>query len=155
MLNQDPQKKISSITNRPRPIGVSDLNSTTGKQPRSGDYLGPEPNLAAGVNTTPQGAPPDTGASTPPEEKKGFLASMKEKLTNSGKEFLVKKVTGGAPPETEGPSRQVGAQEPPRPVGADSLPQVQKPKTSVPKPGGLRVPKLPNRPATPKIPKMR
>ena len=148
MLPQDPQKKISGITNRPRPIGTQDLNRSTGEQPSSGDFLGPKPNPAAQVNTAPQGTPPDTGETTPPQEKQGFLAAMKQKLTNSGKEYLVKKVTGEDAPKTEGPRRQVDTQGSPTPNLGQSPPKHERPTPEVPK---AKVPKPPKRPQMPKF----
>jgi len=146
MLNQDPQKKISGITNRPRPVSVQDLNKSTSTQPSKGSDLGPKPNLAAKAVTQPQGTPGDLGASTPPEEKKGFLAAMKQKLTKAGKTHLMEKITGETAPEGEGPSRQVDTKGTPATNLGKKPPMADRPKPEVPKTGTSPRPQRPQLP---------
>lgn len=146
MLPQDPQKKISGITNQPRPVTTQGLNAQTGKQPKNSSHLGPMPNQASQVKPTPSGVPPDTGDSTPPEEKKGFMAALKQKVTNSGKEYLRKKTTEKSAPASEGPTRQVDSQGTPAALPDQGIPKHDRPKPEVPKSKKAPMPKRPQMP---------
>lgn len=151
MLNQDPQKKISGITNRPRPISPESINQQSDSWMNNSDPLGKNSQGIQVPPTSQQGTTPPLAPGTPPEQKKGFKAAMKDKLAGLAKKKLKERISGTAPDASPQPGRQVPSEATPDAPAAPPTKMGPQPNAAPP---SVKLPSAPQRPQMPKLPKL-
>ena len=154
MLNQDPQKKISGITNRPRPVSPQAANNQQASWGSNSQPLGQDPAGTQVPPTSQSGPKVPLAADTPPEQKKGFMAALKDKLSHSAQSKLKERTGQSKPDAPTGPDRNIENTGAPKPPSAEGLKGVRTPDPSPPGPQLPTAPKRPNLPNLPKPPKM-